>query len=176
MLKTNSSHAFQCMNGLQVLWEEKKLFDVTIEAGGSSFGAHRVILSSCSPYFSAMFTGQMKERETNSVTIHDVPAHVMEAILKYCYTATIEITENNVQELLPAASLLQLIWVRDVCCEFLKSQLCASNCLGVRSFADAHACTDLRDSARSYAQQNYIRVSGWAWFARKWAWFVLSSD
>lgn len=158
MIKTNSSHAFQCMNGLHSLRTDGKLIDVRIVAGGATFNAHRAILSSCSPYFSAMFTGEMKESENPSVTIHDIPSHIMEAILNYCYTATISITEDNVQELLPAACLLQLAWVRDVCCEFLKSQLCSSNCLGVRSFADAHSCPDLRDAAHSYALKHYLEV------------------
>ena len=31
----------------------------------------------------------------------------------------VEVTEENVQTLLPAANLLQLNYVRDACCEFL---------------------------------------------------------
>ena len=55
----------------------------------------------------------------------------------------VEVTEDNVQSLLPAANLLQLTDVRDACCEFLQSQLHPTNCLGIRSFADIHGCIDL---------------------------------
>ena len=43
-----------------------------------------------------------------------------------------QVTEENVQSLLPAANLLQLGDVRDACCEFLQSQLHPTNCLGIR--------------------------------------------
>ena len=155
---TNSSHPFQCLSGLSALRSEKKLCDVVIEAENSLFHAHRAVLASCSPYFFAMFCRDMKETGNPSVKIHKVPARIMETILSYCYTATILVNEENVQDLLPAACLLQLNWVRDVCCDFLKQQLCSSNCLGVKTFADAHSCTELKEAAYSFAQQNYLAV------------------
>lgn len=56
-----------------------------------------------------------------------------------------------VQVLLPAASLLQLMDVRQVCCDFLQTQLHPTNCLGIRAFADLHACTVLLSQAHTYA-------------------------
>ena len=44
----------------------------------------------------------------------------------------VDVTEDNVQVLLPAANLLQLTDVRDAACEFLQSQLHPTNCLGIR--------------------------------------------
>lgn len=56
-----------------------------------------------------------------------------------------------IQVLLPAASLLQLMDVRQACCDFLQSQLHPSNCLGIRAFADVHTCTQLVGQAHAYA-------------------------
>lgn len=56
-----------------------------------------------------------------------------------------------VQVLLPAASLLQLMDVRQVCCDFLQSQLHPTNCLGIRAFADLHTCTQLLNQAHTFA-------------------------
>lgn len=58
---------------------------------------------------------------------------------------------STLQVLLPAASLLQLMDVRQVCCEFLQSQLHPTNCLGIRAFADLHTCTQLLNQAHAYA-------------------------
>jgi hypothetical protein len=46
----------------------------------------------------------------------------------------VEVTEENVQSLLPAANLLQLTDVRDACCDFLQAQLHPTNCLGIRRY------------------------------------------
>jgi len=53
--------------------------------------------------------------------------------------------------LLPAAGLLQLQEVKKACCEFLITQLHPTNCLGIRAFADLHACTELLNLANTYA-------------------------
>lgn len=57
----------------------------------------------------------------------------------------------STQVLLPAASLLQLMEVRQVCCEFLQAQLHPTNCLGIRAFADLHTCTELLSQSHAYA-------------------------
>ncbi len=59
------------------------------------------------------------------------------------------------QTLLPAANLLQLVEVRDACCDFLQSQLHPSNCLGIRAFADLHACQELLHYSQSYIEQHF---------------------
>lgn len=41
--------------------------------------------------------------------------------------------------------------VRQVCCEFLQSQLHPTNCLGIRAFADLHTCTQLLNQAHTFA-------------------------
>merc|ERR1711911_209558 len=54
----------------------------------------------------------------------------MELLIDFCYTTTITIEEENVQQLLPAACLLQMTQIQQYCCEFLSKQLHPSNCLG----------------------------------------------
>lgn len=62
------------------------------------------------------------------------------------------------QALLPAACLLQLQEIQEVCCEFLKRQLDCSNCLGIRAFADTHSCRELLRIADKFTQQNFPEV------------------
>ena len=44
------------------------------------------------------------------------------------------------------------------CCEFLKSQLHPTNCLGIRAFADMHSCRDLLQAAHSFIEQHFTEV------------------
>lgn len=62
----------------------------------------RVILSACSPYFRAMFTGELAESRQTEVTIRDIDEVAMELLIDFCYTSQIVVEEANVQTLLPA--------------------------------------------------------------------------
>ncbi|NXY45244.1 KLHL2 protein, partial [Ceuthmochares aereus] len=140
--------AFKVMNELR---SQNLLCDVTIVAEDMEIAAHRVVLAACSPYFHAMFTGEMSESRAKRVRIKEVDGWTLRMLIDYIYTAEIQVTEENVQVLLPAAGLLQLQDVKRTCCEFLESQLHPINCLGIRAFADMHACTDLLNKANTYA-------------------------
>ena len=50
----------------------------------------------------------MCEMEKSVVELHDVSASIMEVLLDFVYTETVNVSVENVQELLPAACLLQL--------------------------------------------------------------------
>ncbi|XP_073462187.1 kelch-like protein 2 isoform X2 [Aquarana catesbeiana] len=147
--------AFKVMNELR---SQNLLCDVTIVAEDVEISAHKVVLAACSPYFHAMFTGEMSESRAKRVRIKEVDGWTLKLLVDYVYTAEIKVTEENVQVLLPAASLLQLQDVRKTCCEFLESQLHPSNCLGIRAFADMHACTELLDQANIFAEQHFSDI------------------
>ncbi|XP_077000448.1 kelch-like protein 2 isoform X2 [Tamandua tetradactyla] len=147
--------AFAVMNELR---SQNLLCDVTLVAEDVEVSAHRVVLAACSPYFHAMFTGEMSESRAKRVRIKEVDGWTLRALIDYVYTAEIQVTEENVQVLLPAASLLQLQDVKKTCCEFLEAQLHPVNCLGIRAFADVHACTELLTKANTYAEQHFADV------------------
>lgn len=106
----------------------------------------------------AMFTGELAESRQTEVTIRDIDEVAMELLIDFCYTSHIIVEESNVQTLLPAACLLQLAEIQDICCEFLKRQLDPSNCLGIRAFADTHSCRELLRIADKFTQHNFQEV------------------
>ncbi|EDO46542.1 predicted protein [Nematostella vectensis] len=154
----NNEHcnkAFQVMNSLR---QQNMLCDVVLKAGSIEIPAHRVVLASSSPYFFAMFTGELSESRQTVVTLKEIDSLALELLIEFVYIAEIEVTEDNVQVLLPAANLLQLNEVRDACCDFLKAQLHPSNCLGIRAFADMHSCPDLLRTGHIFAEQHFSEV------------------
>ena len=46
--------------------------------------------------------------------------------------------------------------MQNACCEFLEQQLDPSNCLGIRSFAEAHGCEELRKAAEKYILKHFV--------------------
>ena len=53
----------------------------------------------------------MSEEFKSVIELHDISSEVMEVLLDFVYTETVDVSVENVQELLPAACLLQLTGV-----------------------------------------------------------------
>ncbi|KAK6194677.1 hypothetical protein SNE40_000267 [Patella caerulea] len=155
---TSDKHPRQTFEAINLLRKNRELCDVVLIVGVKKIFAHRVILSACSPYFHAMFTCELAESRQTEVPIRDIDENAMELLIDFCYTSNITVEESNVQTLLPAACLLQLVEIQEVCCEFLRRQLDPSNCLGIRAFADTHACRDLLRIADKFTQNNFQDV------------------
>ncbi|XP_013782627.1 kelch-like protein diablo isoform X2 [Limulus polyphemus] len=155
---TSEKHPRYTLDKINLLRKHRELCDVVLIVGSRKLFAHRVILSACSPYFHAMFTGELAESRQTEVTIRDIDEHAMELLIDFAYTSHIVVEETNVQVLLPAACLLQMAEIQEVCCEFLKRQLDPSNCLGIRAFADTHSCRELLRIADKFTQHNFQEV------------------
>lgn len=135
-----------------------KLCDVVLVVGGERVSAHRVILASLSAYFYAMFTGEMSESRKKEIPINGIEPCSLKALVDYAYTASIRLTEGNVQSLLSAASALQFDEVQEACSQFLLRQLDADNCLGIKRFAEVHGCTQLYSAAEVYSTHYFSEV------------------
>ncbi|PIO69968.1 kelch repeat protein [Teladorsagia circumcincta] len=89
------------------------------------------------------------------VELVDIEASALDALVNFCYSGEIKISDVNVLSILPAACLLQLNEVQEQCCEFLKNELDLSNCLGIRAFAETYACRELLRCANKYILHNF---------------------
>ncbi|KAG7263808.1 hypothetical protein CRUP_006576 [Coryphaenoides rupestris] len=102
--------------------------DVRLRVGERAFQVHRLVLAASSPYFCALFSGGMKEADKEEVHILGVEAGIFEVLLDFIYTGGINVSVENVQELMVAADMLQLAEVVSICGEFLKGHMDPSNC------------------------------------------------
>ncbi len=152
-------HTAEAFARMLEMRSQNKLCDVVIKTGELTLNAHRVVLAACSPYFSAMFSGSMKESQQGVVNFQSISPKAIEILVDFCYLATITVTMDNVQELLPAASLLQMYSVVDACCTFLASQLHPSNCLGIRAFSQIHSCPELYKKCCMFMQQRFPEIA-----------------
>ena len=101
---------------------------------------------------------ELSERSQDVITLKEVDPTAIKLLISFVYTGSIEVTEENVQSLLPAANLLQLTEVRDACCNFLRKQLHPSNCLGFMAIADLYSCPDLLSESQRYARNHFPEV------------------
>lgn len=137
----------------------RKLCDVVLRVRDREIPTHRAVLSACSSYFLAMFTHELLESEQETVEIKDMDPDILSTLVDFAYTGHITVTVENVQEVLSAASLLQISHVQNLCCEFLKKQLDATNCLGIKCFAEANGCSQLSDIINTFARQHFEEVA-----------------
>ncbi|CUT99669.1 kelch protein 3 [Echinococcus multilocularis] len=141
-------------HNLNEMRRQNLLCDVVLKAGSVEVPAHKNVLAASSPYFRAMFTGDMTESRARTVTIGNIDGTALGLLVDFIYTAEVLITEETVQCLLPAANLLQLTSVREACCEFLQCQLHPTNCIGIQRFADMHDCSELLQVSRRFTEQH----------------------
>uniref|UniRef100_A0A8C2B4A2 Kelch-like family member 5 n=1 Tax=Cyprinus carpio TaxID=7962 RepID=A0A8C2B4A2_CYPCA len=152
------SHAEHTFRRMEAYLRTRKLCDVVLLAGDRRIPAHRLVLSSVSDYFAAMFTSDVREAKQEEIKMEGVDPDALWVLVQYAYTGRLELREDTIESLLSAACLLQLSAVVQACCSYLMKQLHPSNCLGIRSFADAQGCLDLHKVAHNYTMEHFMEV------------------
>ncbi|BFZ03645.1 hypothetical protein BsWGS_06685 [Bradybaena similaris] len=154
----HAQHSHKAFESLNEMRRRGLLCDICLLAGNLELHCHKSVLAACSQYFYAMFTNEMSESKAARITLKEIDPSALSLLIEFVYTSEIHVTEDNVQTLLPAANILQISEVRDACCEFLQAQLHPSNSLGIRDFADLHACQELYSYAQTYTEQHFTEV------------------
>ena len=128
-------------------------------AEGAKFPAHRVVLAAASPYFQAMFTGGFKENQMSEITLKDATSEGLKCILDAIYTGELLLSEYNVCDVLPVASLLQLNQIIKHCERFLVSSVSAQHCLSFLSVAEKYNLQEAVDKCNKYILENFDSIS-----------------
>lgn len=105
--------------------------DVTINtAGGGVLGAHKAVLSASSPVFESMFLHDLKEKESSTVNIDDMPLDACSALLGYVYgNIKQEDFWKHRLSLLAAANKYDIADLKDCCEESLLEDINSANVL-----------------------------------------------
>jgi len=153
---THPARVLQIMNNHRK--ECAKLCDVELIVGDEKFYAHRSVLAACSPYFYAMFNGELIESTQRVVCLKEVQTDVFEPLLNFAYTGNLDVTVENVQPLLALASQINFPEAREICCKFLEMKLDASNCLEIRTFAESNGCMRFVEEVDSFVIDHFSDI------------------
>ncbi|XP_078680664.1 kelch-like protein 21 [Branchiostoma floridae x Branchiostoma belcheri] len=136
-----------------------KFCDLTVKVGKLDIPCHRMVLAAFSNYFELMLFGDFVESKNDYIWLRDVSAPIVNEIMDYAYSGEITITSKNVETLMHASSIFQLVPLAKACCEFLRRQLDVENSVGIMKFADLYTRKKLAEEARAYILENLPQVS-----------------
>jgi len=106
--------------------------------------AHKFVLSIGSPVFFAMFYGQLVDT-TGVIELPDCDFESLLEFFRYLYSDNVNLTGNNVMQVLYLAKKYMVSSLVEKCTEYLQDNLDASNVFFVLPYANKFEDTDLED-------------------------------
>lgn len=120
--------------------------------------ARRLVLMARSTYFAALLDPSFREDTQEEIPIEKINGPTLRAIKDYIYYGSIEITDQNVHDIVAAASLMQLDELVTKCGKFWRANLTIENCVEIFLSADRYCLQDLRRVALQYVCQHFDAV------------------
>ncbi|ELU12524.1 hypothetical protein CAPTEDRAFT_38688, partial [Capitella teleta] len=136
-----------------------ELVDVVLVFGELRLACHKVILASSSYYFRRMFSGGLRESQSDEVAIKGIDAKTGKLLVKYLYSGKIDITEENAQNLLFASNMLLLDDLKAASEEFLCEHIQPSNCVSLLNLSHLYEIKDLVKRAQQFITDKWAEIS-----------------
>ncbi|XP_012270016.1 protein abrupt isoform X3 [Orussus abietinus] len=110
-LRWNDFHS-SILSSFRHLRDEEDFVDVTLACDSSSFTAHKVVLSACSPYFRRLLKANPCQHPI--VILRDVASSDMESLLRFMYHGEVHVGQEQLGAFLKTAQMLQVRGLADV--------------------------------------------------------------
>lgn len=149
----------ELLSKLNQLRKQGLLCDVTLRIEGQDFVAHRCVLSAASPYFRALFTSELAEKNnSNLIELKEIKSAAATETLRFIYTGEVRVDLTNAQDLLKTADYLIIEGLKTKVATFLKDCIDATNCLLLEALGKQLNCELLEQAAISFKLQNFVDV------------------
>ncbi|XP_019366003.1 PREDICTED: kelch-like protein 13 [Gavialis gangeticus] len=157
---TSDTYLAKLLEGVSSLRSQNALCDVTLEADGVRFPAHKIILASASNYCKILFVGNAARAGNTDANIQlkAISARGLRNVLNFIYSNTLDLSLQNIEETFKAAEALLIREVIKLCFRFLEDCLNHKNCLDVLSIAKRLGPEELRQKATRYIGQHYKQI------------------
>ncbi|XP_046674219.1 protein jim lovell-like [Homalodisca vitripennis] len=101
-----NNHQNHLLTAFDSLLQNETLVDVTLICEESSFKAHKVVLSACSPYFERIFSETPCKHPV--IVLKDLRGWEIQAIVDFMYRGEISVGQEQLTSLIKAAESLQV--------------------------------------------------------------------
>jgi len=106
-LKWNN-HRSTFLHILGVLRDKQAYTDVTLACDGKFYNVHKLVLSTCSDYFSAMFDKTDKTCKSPIIVLKDIKCEDLESLLDYMYLGEVNVRQCDLASLIKSAECLRV--------------------------------------------------------------------
>ena len=144
---------------LQKQSNDEEFSDITLQVEDETFNAHRSVLAAVSDYFRKMFTIDMKEKNNRVILIKTVTARAFKEILDSIYTNRIVLSEDNLTEILHAASMMQIKHVLNAATTYMQNRVSVSNCYFFKDLATLYSFEELLKIIHQFILRNTVEIS-----------------
>ncbi len=156
-----ASFCVELTKRLNMQRKHDQLCDITLATkDNKELKAHRNVLSAVSLFFHKLLQSNMKENREGIVRLKEISGSVMEDVLQFIYTGSVEITqEDQAADLIAAANYLLIPSLKAVSGRFLERQMSKSNCISTFYYAEKYQCDELIANSRKFIHANIASVA-----------------
>jgi len=138
------------------LLNDKTNADFNFRVKNCVIAAHKTIVGARSPVFETMLKQELKEN--NEIEIEDMELPVFQKMLQFIYTNDCDVGEHA-EELLIAADRYDIIDLKDICEEELKSKLTVDNAARLLTVSDKCQAKMLKNTTIQFINRNAKQVA-----------------
>ena len=155
-----NKHFIDAFKRIVEIYNDSKLCDVTLICKDDiKIRAHRIILSSVSDYFRAMFTNNLSESFKTDIEMTNMDGNALKSLVNFIYSGTIDLNDSNIFSILNAASFLQLQSVIKLGCDYLMNNLNVLNCISIRRYSEEQSLKELKLASYKYILDNFEQIA-----------------
>ena len=128
LVAKQASICVELMKRLNIQRKQDYLCDITLVTNDDiEFKAHRNVLSAASLFFCKLLQSNMKENREGFVRFEEISGSVMEDVLEFIYTGTVEVTQENAEELIAAGNYLIIPSLKTISGRVLERKMSYAN-------------------------------------------------
>lgn len=119
---------------------------------------HRVVMAAASKYLKSLFGPKFEDYRYDEIVFNEIDGSTLKIIIDFCYTGRIALTEANVNEVLAAATSMELPKLEQKCREFWDINLSNGHLVSTLLHAEKYKLKDLRKKSIKAVCGNFENI------------------
>lgn len=170
-----SNYAVKLLEKFSLMRERPELCDFRLDVNDEQFYCHKFLLIATSDYFKVMFNGlshilfssllhlifpigHMSESQADHVELKgfERSSNGVASMISFCYSGSLLINFDNIDELLHAATHLQIHDAIELCSQFLIESCSIKNCIDIYQISDRYSLENVLFVMKNFISKNFV--------------------